>query len=157
MHRSRAVKCDRANEVSVMIPAPVFQPTIPYNIKSVIANPLETNPLRQTRLDKRRGTNHMSEPLDPTSPSFAFATSANCPTVTTGRHERSLLAAEHKKLQQRFRKALQVCTVYACQNGGGTVEHCNVLILLLRHAVKINACLAKIASMNLGPGTDKGD
>jgi hypothetical protein len=31
------------------------------------------------------------------------------------RHERSLLAAEHKKLQQRFKKALEVCTVDARQ------------------------------------------
>jgi myosin protein heavy chain len=35
----------------------------------------------------------------------------NAETIEHLRHERSLLAAEHKKLQQRFKKALEVCTV----------------------------------------------
>jgi predicted nuclease with TOPRIM domain len=39
----------------------------------------------------------------------------NAETIDHLRHERSLLAAEHKKLQQRFKKALEVCTVDARQ------------------------------------------
>jgi myosin protein heavy chain len=35
----------------------------------------------------------------------------NAETIEHLRHERSLLTAEHKKLQQRFKKALEVRTV----------------------------------------------
>ena len=42
----------------------------------------------------------------------------NAETIEHLRHERSLLAAEHKKLQQRFKKALEVCTVNSRQKGG---------------------------------------
>jgi len=35
----------------------------------------------------------------------------NAETIEQLRHERSLLAAEHKKLQQRFKKTMEVCTV----------------------------------------------
>ena len=35
----------------------------------------------------------------------------NAETIEHLRHERSLLTTEHKKLQQRFKKALEVCTV----------------------------------------------
>ena len=37
------------------------------------------------------------------------------------RQERSLLAAEHKKLQQRFKKALEVCTVTSHQKTGDVI------------------------------------
>lgn len=43
----------------------------------------------------------------------------NAETIENLRHERSLLSAEHKKLQQRFKKALEVCTVHRCQKKGG--------------------------------------
>jgi hypothetical protein len=43
----------------------------------------------------------------------------NAETIDHLRHERSLLATEHKKLQQRFKKALEVCTLDARQKGGG--------------------------------------
>jgi hypothetical protein len=36
----------------------------------------------------------------------------NAETIEQLRHERSLLAAEHKKLQQRFKKTMEVCTVH---------------------------------------------
>ena len=35
----------------------------------------------------------------------------NAETIEQLRHERSLLALEHKKLQQRFKKAMEVRTV----------------------------------------------
>ncbi len=47
----------------------------------------------------------------------------NAETTNHLRHERSLLAAEHKKLQQRFKKALEVCTVGSCQKAD-KVERC---------------------------------
>jgi len=36
----------------------------------------------------------------------------NAETIEQLRHERSLLAVEHKKLQQRFKKAMEVCTLH---------------------------------------------
>jgi hypothetical protein len=48
----------------------------------------------------------------------------NAETIDHLRHERSLLAAEHKKLQQRFKKALEVCTVGARQKAED-VERCH--------------------------------
>jgi hypothetical protein len=46
----------------------------------------------------------------------------NAETIDQLRHERSLLAAEHKKLQQRFKKALEVRTVDALRKAD--VEGC---------------------------------
>lgn len=43
----------------------------------------------------------------------------NAETIEHLRHERSLLAAEHKKLQQRFKKALEVRAVNSHQKAGG--------------------------------------
>jgi hypothetical protein len=50
----------------------------------------------------------------------------NAETIDHLRHERSLLAAEHKKLQQRFKKALEVCTVDVRQKAED-VERCRCL------------------------------
>jgi myosin protein heavy chain len=49
----------------------------------------------------------------------------NAETIDHLRQERSLLAAEHKKLQQRFKKALEVCTVDVRQKAED-VERCLV-------------------------------
>ena len=38
----------------------------------------------------------------------------NAATIEHLRHERSLLVAEHKKLQQRFKKTMEVCILYSC-------------------------------------------
>ena len=37
----------------------------------------------------------------------------NAATIEHLRHERSLLVAEHKKLQQRFKKTMEVCILYS--------------------------------------------
>ena len=50
----------------------------------------------------------------------------NAETIDQLRHERSLLAAEHKKLQQRFKKALEVCTVDA-RHKAKDVKRCRFL------------------------------
>jgi predicted nuclease with TOPRIM domain len=47
----------------------------------------------------------------------------NAETIDHLRQERSLLAAEHKKLQQRFKKTLEVCTVDLSQKTED-VERC---------------------------------
>jgi myosin protein heavy chain len=47
----------------------------------------------------------------------------NAETIEHLRQERSLLTAEHKKLQQRFKKALEVCTVDSRQRTGN-IERC---------------------------------
>ena len=38
----------------------------------------------------------------------------NAATIEHLRHKHSLLVAEHKKLQQRFNKTMEVCILYSC-------------------------------------------
>jgi myosin protein heavy chain len=62
----------------------------------------------------------------------------NAETIEQLRHERSLLASEHKKLQQRFKKAMEVRTVPLNQKAEDAERYCAQQMDRLREEQRIS-------------------